>query len=189
MIKKNTLIVILSVLVFIFGISLVVFESGVLESKNAKEANKTEISNKKEQEVDSEKKEEEKVEPPTEELEKENNDDNEEEKGLDNYENNKDEVKPEKEPVIEIPETSTIVNKKITIDNRCDITAQAFEKIYEDSNYTYYLSTISSGCIYVKINGNEYTLKKAINEKIVTVYELEENGFRFIKEERNIVSR
>ena len=36
MIKKNTLIVILSVLVFIFGISLVVFESGVLESKNAK---------------------------------------------------------------------------------------------------------------------------------------------------------
>lgn len=179
MIKKNTLIVLLSIVVLIFGISLVVFESDVLEAKKEKESNKTEITNKEETTVDKE--------------EKNNNDDNKEandnEPSLDNSKNNDEELKSEKVPFIEIPNNSIVVNKKITIDNRCNITAQAFEKIYEDNDYTYYLSTISSGCIYVKVNGNEYTLKKAINEKIVTVYELEENGFKFIKEERNFVTR
>lgn len=196
MIKKNTLIVILSIVVLIFGISLVVFESDVLEDKKEKESNKTEITNKEEATVDKEEKNEssteEKNESSTEE-EKNNNDDNKEandnEPSLDNSKNNDEELKSEKVPVIEIPNNSIVVNKKITIDNRCDITAQALEKIYEDNDYTYYLSTISSGCIYIKVNGNEYTLKKAINEKIVTVYELEENGFKFIKEERNFVTR
>lgn len=74
--------------------------------------------------------------------------------------------------------------EEITIDNRCEITAQALEKIYEDEDYEYYLSSISSGCIYVTVNDSEYTLKEVIDKKVLTIQELEENGLKVYKEEK-----
>ena len=97
----------------------------------------------------------------------------------------KEEIKEEEFQDLEKPNTNL---KRIKVDNRCANTAQALELIYQDREYDYYLTSISSGCIYVTVNNKEYTLKNAITNNIVTVYDLEDNGFKFYKKEKNLVT-
>ena len=40
-----------------------------------------------------------------------------------------------------------------------------------------------------KVNGKEYTLRNALNEKIVTMKELENVGFHCLKESKNLVDK
>lgn len=195
MIKKSTLIIVLAAIVLVLSLSLGVVKSGVLESKTLQEANKKEETN-----IDSEIKNTE----ADKEIDVDTDDDKQEkedEKGTDknstpnnNLSINDDDIK-EEETIIKKPISGTINKddlvsiKKITVDNRCENTAQALETIFEDSEYIYYLTSISSGCIYVRVNGKEYTLKQAISDSIVTVYELDENGFKFLKKSKNSLTK
>lgn len=67
--------------------------------------------------------------------------------------------------------------------------AQAIEYYYEDSNYKYYFNCIMSPSVFVVIDGIEYNLKIALNNGFVTMEELEEAGFRPLKESKNLVDR
>lgn len=67
--------------------------------------------------------------------------------------------------------------------------AQAIEYFYEDANYKYYFTCIKSQYMFVIKAGKEYKLVEALNNKIVTIEELEENGYKFPKEEKNLVSK
>ena len=194
MIKKSTLIIVLAAIVLVLSLSLGVVKSGVLESKTAQEANKKEETN-----IDSEIKDEEtdkEIDIDTKYDKKEKEDGKETDKN--STQNNNSTINADievEEPMIKKPISGTINKddlvsiKKITVDNRCKNTAQALETVYEDKEYIYYLNSISSGCIYVKVNGKEYTLKQAISNSIVTVYELEENGFQFLKKSKNYIEK
>lgn len=193
MIKKNTMIIVLVVLISIMSIGLLITKEKSLSKKQNTNSNIKENIN------EDSKQEESKETIPNQEESNITKDESKQEPVKGNNNSNLD--TSSKEPNSNSSsdknnndsnvskEETTIVVKKITIDNRCDITAQALEKIYQDNNYEYYLNTISSGCIYVNVNGVEYTLKNAIDKDIVTVYELEDNGFKFYKKERNLVSR
>lgn len=72
------------------------------------------------------------------------------------------------------------------VDKSNGICAQAIEYFYEDDNYRYYFTCIMSNSIYVIINKQEYLLVEALNNKIVTIEELEQNGYTFKKESKNL---
>lgn len=67
--------------------------------------------------------------------------------------------------------------------------AQAIEYFYEDSAYKYYFTCIKSPSMYLLIDGKEYLLKEALNNKITTIKELEENGIKFLKQSKNLVTK
>ena len=64
--------------------------------------------------------------------------------------------------------------------------ASAIEYYYEDNNYKYYFTCIKSGSIFVIVDGKKYNIKEALNNKVVTMAELESNGFKPLKEEKNL---
>ena len=77
-------------------------------------------------------------------------------------------------------------NKKITIIDRSSGNCpQAIEYYYEDSNYKYYFTCVISSSIFVKIDNQEYNIKYALNNKIVTMDELIEAGFKPLKKSKN----
>lgn len=77
-------------------------------------------------------------------------------------------------------------NKKITIiDKSSDNCPQAIEYYYEDNNYKYYFTCVISGSIFVKVDNQEYNIKYALNNKIVTMDELIEAGFKPLKKSKN----
>ena len=89
--------------------------------------------------------------------------------------------------------TDDNVNKdrKITLidkskGNSC---AQAIEYFYEDNAYKYYFTCIKSSSMYLLIDGKEYPLKEALNNKVTTIKELEENGIKFLKQSKNLVTK
>ena len=89
--------------------------------------------------------------------------------------------------------TDDNVNKdrKITLidkskGNNC---AQAIEYFYEDNAYKYYFTCIKSSSMYLLIDGKEYPLKEALNNKVTTIKELEENGIKFLKQSKNLVTK
>ena len=43
--------------------------------------------------------------------------------------------------------------------------------------------------MYLLINGKEYPLKEALNNKITTIEELEANGIKFLKQSKNLVTK
>lgn len=80
--------------------------------------------------------------------------------------------------------------KNIKVINKCSGNAtQALDYFYEDNQYKYYFTSGVSGCTYVNVNGKEYTLKNALNQKIVTMKELEAVGFKCLKESKNLVEK
>lgn len=98
-------------------------------------------------------------------------------------EKNIDPVKEEKTIIndIVIPQDSKedIVNEKnITIEDRSNgECAMALEFYYQD----YYFTCIKSHNVIVTVNGKSYTIKEALNSKIVTMDELINVGFKPLK--------
>lgn len=139
----------------------------------------------------------------------ENNLEKEEHPTLDKNEENKDETseqKPsnnetsEQKPVDDETlndnesfdnESAIIDNKKIILEDRTKGTncAQAIEYFYEDREYRYYFTCIKSNNMYVIVDKKEYKLVYALNNGIVTIQELEKNGYKFAKESKNLQDR
>lgn len=114
-----------------------------------------------------------------------NNDDNK--SNNDNNSDKKDDIIKDI-PIIDNRIDDNIIgsNKRITIIDRSSGNCpQAIEYYYEDSNYKYYFTCIISGSIFVKIDNQEYNIKDALNNKIVTMDELIEAGFKPLKKSKN----
>lgn len=98
-------------------------------------------------------------------------------------EKNIDPVKEEKNIIndIVIPQDSKedIINEKtITIEDKSNgECAMALEFYYQD----YYFTCIKSHNVIVTVNGKSYTIKEALNNKIVTMDELINVGFKPLK--------
>lgn len=91
-------------------------------------------------------------------------------------------------PIIDETIEDTIIgNNKITIIDRSSGNCpQAIEYYYEDNEYKYYFTCIISGSIFVKVDGVEYNIKTALNNKIVTMNDLIEAGFKPLKKSKNL---
>ncbi len=80
--------------------------------------------------------------------------------------------------------------RKISVVSKCGPnTTQQLDFFYEDNEYQYYFNSGQSSCTYVIVNGKEYSLRSALNGKIVTMEELEKVGFRCMKKSKNLVDR
>ncbi len=91
------------------------------------------------------------------------------------------------DPPIPDPDVVTVVKILNTATPDMDF-AQAFEKVYEDKNTTYYFNCIMSGCIIVYYSdGTQEDIKTALNEGILTIEEAKSHGIRFIEESKNLV--
>lgn len=80
-------------------------------------------------------------------------------------------------------------NKIIVIDEQKGDCAQAIEEFYEDENYIYYFTCRKSQYVFVIVNGTKYNLVYALKQKIVTMEQLENNGYKFPKKPTNRVDR
>ena len=89
-----------------------------------------------------------------------------------------------------IIEDNQNTNSNIKIEDRqkgnC---AQAIEYYYQDNAYKYYFTCIKSNSVFVIKDGKEYTIQYALNNNIVTMQELIDNGFHPLKESRNLVDK
>lgn len=98
-------------------------------------------------------------------------------------EKNMDSVKEEKTIINDIvisqdPKEDIINEKTITIEDRSNgECAMALEFYYQD----YYFTCIKSHNVIVTVNGKSYTIKEALNNKIVTMDELISVGFKPLK--------
>lgn len=98
-------------------------------------------------------------------------------------EKNIDPVKKEKTIINDIvipqdPKEDIINEKTITIEDRSNgKCAMALEFYYQD----YYFTCIKSHNVIVTVNGKSYTIKEALNNKIVTMDELINVGFKPLK--------
>lgn len=106
-----------------------------------------------------------------------------EEINLKEVEKNIDPVKEEKTIINDIvipqyPKEDIINEKTITIEDRSNgECAMALEFYYQD----YYFTCIKSHNVIVTVNGKSYTIKEALNNKIVTMDELINVGFKPLK--------
>jgi len=62
--------------------------------------------------------------------------------------------------------------------------AQAIEVFYEDNQYQYYFNCVKSNSMYVIINSKEYKLVYALKNNLVTINELEDAGYKFMKKSK-----
>ena len=98
-------------------------------------------------------------------------------------EKNIDPVKEEKTIINDIvipqdPKEDIINEKTITVEDRSNgECAMALEFYYQD----YYFTCIKSHNVIVTVNGKSYTIKEALNNKIVTMDELINVGFKPLK--------
>lgn len=98
-------------------------------------------------------------------------------------EKNIDPVKEEKNIINDIvipqdPKEDIVNEKAITIEDRSNgECAMALEFYYQD----YYFTCIKSHNVIVTVNGKSYTIKEALNSKIVTMDELINVGFKPLK--------
>ena len=103
---------------------------------------------------------------------------------------NKDVSKIDKDKLILQDNQNTNSNSNIKIEDRqkgnC---AQAIEYYYQDNVYKYYFTCIKSNSVFVIKDGKEYTIKYALNNNIVTMQELIDNGFHPLKESHNLVDK
>ena len=118
---------------------------------------------------------------------KDNKNDNNQNTNKDNNNSNNNNDK-NNNPIIDGTIKDTIIgNNKITIIDRSSGNCpQAIEYYYEDSEYKYYFTCIISGSIFVKVDGVEYNIKTALNNKIVTMNDLIEAGFKPLKKSKNL---
>lgn len=106
-----------------------------------------------------------------------------EEINLKEVEKNIDPVKEEKNIINDIvipqdPKEDIINEKTITIEDKSNgECAMALEFYYQD----YYFTCIKSHNVIVTVNGKSYTIKEALNNKIVTMDELINVGFKPLK--------
>lgn len=106
-----------------------------------------------------------------------------EEINLKEVEKNIDPVKEEKTIINDIvisqdPKEDIVNEKTITIEDRSNgECAKALEFYYQD----YYFTCIKSHNVIVTVNGKSYTIKEALNNKIVTMDELINVGFKPLK--------
>ena len=102
---------------------------------------------------------------------------------LKEVEKNIDPVKEEKTIINDIvipqdPKEDIVNEKTITIEDRSNgECAMALEFYYQD----YYFTCIKSHNVIVTVNGKSYTIKEALNNKIVTMDELINVGFKPLK--------
>ena len=83
-------------------------------------------------------------------------------------------------------DSTVVAPKKITIiDNSSENCPTVIEYYYEDSNYKYYFRCSKSNYIHIIVNGETYNIKEALNSGVVTMSELEANGFIPLKESKN----
>ena len=74
---------------------------------------------------------------------------------------------------------------RFKIEDYDGISSDALELIYEDSEYSYYLSSIRSEKIMITFeDGRKMNLRDAISLEILTIERLIENGLETIKEKR-----
>ncbi len=67
-----------------------------------------------------------------------------------------------------------------------EVCADALESIYEDNNYTYYLSCIKSNNIFIEFsNGTKYSLKFVLDNNLISIDELIDKGLKVIKIDKN----
>lgn len=114
-----------------------------------------------------------------------NNKDNKDNK---NNKNNKNNNIINDNQIIDTKIDDNIINSNkriIIIDKSSDNCPQAIEYYYEDNNYRYYFTCVISGSIFVKVDNQEYNIKYALNNKIVTMDELIEAGFKPLKKSKN----
>ena len=106
-----------------------------------------------------------------------------EEINLKEVEKNIDPVKEEKTIINDIvipqyPKEDIVNEKNITIEDRSNgECAMALEFYYQD----YYFTCIKSHNVIVTVNGKSYTIKEVLNNKIVTMDELINVGFKPLK--------
>ena len=106
-----------------------------------------------------------------------------EEINLKEVEKNIDPVKEEKTIINDIvipqdPKEDIVNEKTITIEDRSNgECAMALEFYYQD----YYFTCIKSHNVIVTVNGKSYTIKEVLNNKIVTMDELINVGFKPLK--------
>ncbi len=95
----------------------------------------------------------------------------------------------QKENVVDNNNEIIAENKDIKIIDKSNGSscAEAIEYYYEDNDYKYYFNCIMSNKIFVIVDGNEYTIKEALNNKIVTMNQLIDAGFKPLKESKNLV--
>lgn len=101
---------------------------------------------------------------------------------------NKDVSKIDKDKLILKDNQNTNGNIKIE-DRQKGNCAQAIEYYYQDNAYKYYFTCIKSNSVFVIKDDKEYTIKYALNNNIVTMQELIDNGFHPLKESRNLVDK
>ena len=104
-------------------------------------------------------------------------------------EKNIDPVKEEKTIINDIvipqdPKEDIVNEKAITIEDRSNgECAMALEFYYQD----YYFTCIKSHNVIVTVNGKSYTIKEALNNKIVTMDELINVGFKPLKKNTYVI--
>lgn len=104
-------------------------------------------------------------------------------------EKNIDPVKEEKTIINDIvipqdPKGDIVNEKNITIEDRSNgECAMALEFYYQD----YYFTCIKSHNVIVTVNGKSYTIKEALNNKIVTMDELINVGFKPLKKNTYVI--
>lgn len=104
-------------------------------------------------------------------------------------EKNIDPVKEEKTIINDIvipqdPKEDIVNEKTITIEDRSNgECAMALEFYYQD----YYFTCIKSHNVIVTVNGKSYTIKEALNNKIVTMDELINVGFKPLKKNTYVI--
>lgn len=104
-------------------------------------------------------------------------------------EKNIDPVKEEKTIINDIvipqdPKEDIVNEKNITIEDRSNgECAMALEFYYQD----YYFTCIKSHNVIVTVNGKSYTIKEALNNKIVTMDELINVGFKPLKKNTYVI--
>ena len=112
-----------------------------------------------------------------------------EEINLKEVEKNIDPVKEEKTIINDIvipqdPKEDIVNEKNITIEDRSNgECAMALEFYYQD----YYFTCIKSHNVIVTVNGKSYTIKEALNNKIVTMDELINVGFKPLKKNTYVI--
>lgn len=92
---------------------------------------------------------------------------------------NQNEITNKEQETIEIPINENTKERVIKIiDKSGPNCAQAIEYFYQN----YYFTCQKSNYVYVDIDGNVYLLKDALNNKIITIEELEKAGYKFNKD-------
>lgn len=92
--------------------------------------------------------------------------------------------------VNKVSNSNIVGTRKISVVNKCSgYLTQQIDYFYEDNQYKYYFNSGMSSCTYVNVNGKEYPLRNALNQKIVTIQELEAVGFKCLKESKNLVEK